>query len=61
MKKYIVTLVLIVGYYDNEYNEPRLRFNEITIEADTELNAIKQAKDLDQTGFSVWESYCEEI
>lgn len=61
MKKYLVTLVLIVGYYDNEYNEPRLRFSEITVEAATELNAIKQAKDLDRTGFSVWESYCEEI
>lgn len=61
MKKYLVTLVLIVGYYDSEYNEPRLRNIDIEVEAENENKAISKAKDLDQTGFSVWESYAEEL
>lgn len=61
MKTFTVTLALILGYYDDEHNEPRLRFDNFDVLALDERGAITKAKELDMTGFSIWESYCVEV
>lgn len=62
MKKYLVTIVLIIGYYDQEYNEPKLRNVEYEVTANSESEAKTEAKwNLDKSSFSVWEIYTELI
>ena len=58
-KKWLVTIVLIVGYYNHDNDKPRLRYDKYEVEAETEKEAIDKAKELDKTLFSVWESYAE--
>ena len=59
MAKYNVTLSLIIGYYDSEYENPKLRDANYEVEADSEKEAIAKAKEIDNTSFSLWEAYVE--
>jgi hypothetical protein len=61
VKKYCVTICLIDGYYDREYNEPRIKQVDFTVLADDEKSAIEIAKRQDKSHLSVWESYANEI
>lgn len=58
---YEVTLMLIDGYYDHEYNEPRLKPSYFTITADSEELAIKKAKQINTSPLSIWESFATQI
>jgi hypothetical protein len=60
MKKYIVTLSHIVGYYPEDENgdcEPKLKLTEIEVIANDKKEAIKKANELDITKWSVYECY----
>jgi hypothetical protein len=62
MKNYLVTIVLIIGYYDKENTEPKLKSVEYKVNSDKPGNTIYIAKNtLDKSSYSVWESYAEEI
>ncbi|HEV3223903.1 MAG TPA: hypothetical protein VGZ90_13535 [Puia sp.] len=59
MNKFKVVLELIVGYYDENYEEPKLRRQEYEVMATDERDAINQAKQLDKTSFSIWDTYAD--
>ena len=61
MKKYKVTIQLIIGYYDSEYQSPKLRDAEYIVDAENKFQAEKKAKEMDNTSFSVWEIITEEL
>jgi len=61
MKKYNVTISLIVGYYDDEDNTPKLKLQQFEVMANSETEAIKEAQKLDTSLLSVWETYANEI
>lgn len=61
MKTYLVTLALIIGYYDEDYNEPKLYYAEHLVQAHSEDDAKRAARQMDKTSYSVYESYAEEI
>lgn len=69
MKKYTVTIMLIIGYYGTQdesgvevldYEQPRLRRLEIDVIATNEEDAITKAKQKDLSKLSVYESFVEE-
>jgi len=60
--KYIVTIVLITGYYwdDNtgyDLNSPKLKQVDFEVIANSETEAITIAKQKETSGHSIWESY----
>lgn len=63
MKKYLVTIHLITGYYESEekYDNPKLKAVEFEVEAANESKAIELAKDFDESKLSVYETFAEEI
>lgn len=61
MKQYNVQLHLIMGYYDEEYNEPKIQIQEYRIEAESEEDAIRKAKQLDRSKLSVYDSQADEV
>lgn len=70
MKKYLVSIVLITGYYTTaneegseltDYEQPNLRTVRFEVEANSEHDAISKAKDMDNSKLSVWETYAQEI
>lgn len=66
MKKYIVTIVLITGYHWNKQLEeydtdsPKLKEAEFEVMAHNEDEAISKAKEMETSGYGIWESYCTE-
>jgi len=69
MKKYTVTLMLVIGYHGTQnedgvevldYEQPRLKRCKIDVMADNEQDAIKKAKQQDTSKLSVYESFVEE-
>lgn len=61
MKKYLVTLVLIIGYYNGDYDSPCFKYEEYEVNADDEAEAKHIGKQLDESKFSVYESYAMEL
>lgn len=67
MKKYLVTIVLVVGYHWDEsegsydLDSPKLQQVDFEMEANTESEAISLAKDKETSKHSVWESYAFEM
>lgn len=65
--KYLVTIVLVTGYYWNEKTEdydldsPKLKPVEFEIEANDEFEAMEIAKKKENSSYSIWESYITEI
>lgn len=53
--------MLIIGYKDQENENPILKRSEFEVKAKNENEAIDIAKNLDTSKYSVWESYCETI
>lgn len=65
MKKYIVTIVLVMGYHWDEadgydLNAPKLKEVEFEVLAMSEQRAIDLAKEKETSGHSIWESYASE-
>lgn len=61
MKPYLVTLCLIVGYYDSENENPIIKQVEYTIQANSEAESKRIAKETGDSKCTCWESFCEEI
>ena len=61
MKNYEVTLLLVVNpSRDIDLEQPELKRVEFNVIANSTNEAIKNAKDLDNSFLSVWESYANE-
>lgn len=61
-KKYEVTLWLIVNASrDSELETPETKIVEFIVEATSEAEAKRKAKELDDSKLSVWESAANEI
>ena len=67
MKKYLVTIVLVTGYYwdeaNGEYNldDPKLKQEYFEVDAPNESKAIELAKSKETSFHSIWESYAHII
>lgn len=64
MKKYNVVIELIRGYYpanEDGDQDPIIERKEFEVMADSEKLAIEEAKKLEVSTLSVWESYAEEV
>jgi hypothetical protein len=62
MKKYNVTILLVVNpSRDVELETPETKQVEFEVMANSEREAIEEAKKLETSSLSVWETYAEEI
>lgn len=64
MKKYNVVIELVRGYYpanEDGDQDPIIERKEFEVLAENEPEAIKKAKELETSSYSIWESYAEEI
>jgi hypothetical protein len=62
MKNYEVTLLLVVNASrDIDLQTPELKRIEMLICANSESEARAKAKDFDDSGLSVWESWANEL
>lgn len=62
MKNYNVTILLVVNpSRDSELETPETKQVEFHVKANSEKEAIEEAKKLETSMLSVWESYVEEI
>lgn len=62
MKNYNVTILLVVNpSRDSELETPETKQVEFQVKANSEEEAIEEAKKLETSMLSVWESYAEEI
>jgi len=62
MKNYEVTLLLVVNASrDIDLSTPELKRIELIVCANSESEARAIAKDLDDSGLSVWESWANEL
>ena len=61
MKNYEVTLLLVINpSRDMDLNEPETKRIEFNVDANSEDEARRIAKELDMSGLSVWESWAIE-
>jgi hypothetical protein len=61
MKNYEVTLLLVTNpSRDMDLNEPETKRIEFNVDANSEDEARRIAKELDMSGLSVWESWAIE-
>jgi hypothetical protein len=62
MKTFAVTLVLIIRYLDEAHGyEPVTKESNFTVQAETESEAIQEAKKLNISKLSIYESYATEL
>jgi phosphopantothenate synthetase len=61
LKRYEVTISLVVGYNDDEERTPKLKHKDFEVEAENETEAIEKAKELETSLFSIWESNAYQI
>ncbi len=64
MKKYNVVIELVRGYYpanEDGNQDPIIERKEFDVEAENEQKAIEEAKKLETSLLSVFDSYAEEI
>ncbi len=58
---YEVTLLLVVNpSRDIDLDQPETKRVEFNVPAENENDAIRKAKELDESGLSIWESWAQE-